>query len=319
MVTETNTKVAIREKKRVALSSVVAAVGLTLMKIIVGILTGSLGIIAEAAHSALDLMAAVITYFAVRIAGKPADAEHLYGHGKVENLSALFETLLLLATCVWILHEAYDRLFVKFVAVEASVWGFAVMVVSIIVNISRTRALTRVAKKYHSQALEADALHFRTDIWSSYVVIFGLFCVKLSEWLPQLAFLHKADAIAAIGVTLIVVYVSIELGRRSLNALLDTAPKGMVEKITTIVNAIPGVTDIHQVRVRNSGAHTFIDAHVHVDGEQTLAQAHQLTDTIEKAIHEAVPDADVTVHPEPTIQPDQKSSMWDKRSNKGRH
>ncbi|MBN2356473.1 cation transporter [candidate division KSB1 bacterium] len=296
---DVNSEAAIREKKLVALGSIIAAIGLTLIKITVGLITGSLGILAEAAHSALDLVAAVVTYFAVRIAGKPADAEHLYGHGKVENVSALFETLLLLTTCVWIIHEAYVRLFEKIVPVDASVWAFLVMAVSIIVDISRSRALYRTAKKYKSQALEADALHFRTDIWSSCVVIFGLLCVKAGDWLPQYAFMHKADTIAAIGVSLIVVYVSIELGVRSLRALLDTAPKGMVEKIIKIVEAIPGVENIHRVRVRESGSRTFIDAHILVDGEQTLEQVHQLTDTIEKAIHNVIANGDVTVHPEP--------------------
>ena len=165
-----------REKRRAAVTSVIAAIGLTLLKIAAGIATGSLGILAEAAHSGLDLAAAVITYVAIRIAVRPADSGHNYGHGKVENLSALFETLLLLATCGWIMYEAINRLFFRSIEVEASIWAFGVMVISIMVDWSRSRVLKRAAKAHRSQALEADALHFSTDIWSSAVVILGLAC-----------------------------------------------------------------------------------------------------------------------------------------------
>jgi cation diffusion facilitator family transporter len=172
-----------REKRMAALNSVVAAIFLTGMKIVVGLLTGSLGILSEAAHSGLDLVAAAVTFFAVRLSSRAPDKRHTYGYGKVENLSALFETLLLLLTCVWIIYEAIRRLFFEEVEVEASIWAFIIMAISIVVDISRSRMLYRTARKYGSQALEADALHFSTDIWSSSVVIGGLFLVSLSEWL----------------------------------------------------------------------------------------------------------------------------------------
>src|SRR4051812_30439872 len=155
------------EKRGAALTSLLAAVGLTAFKIIVGVATGSLGILAEAAHSGLDLVAALMTFLAIRFSGQPPDREHPYGHGKMENLSALFETVLLLITCVWIVREAIHRLASHTSAVEVTVWSFAVMVVSIAVDYSRSRVLARAAEKYQSQALEADALHFQTDIWSS--------------------------------------------------------------------------------------------------------------------------------------------------------
>ncbi|MFH1143673.1 MAG: cation diffusion facilitator family transporter [Candidatus Eisenbacteria bacterium] len=292
-----------REKSRAALSSVVAAVGLTALKLSVGIVTGSLGILAEAVHSGLDLVAAIITLLAVRISGQPADKGHPYGHGKVENLSALFETLLLLATCVWIVYEAVERLFFRPVHVDATIWAFIIMAVSIIVDISRSRLLYRVARKYHSQALEADALHFSTDIWSSAVVILGLVCVVIADRAPQLAFLHKADSVAALFVAGIVVYISVKLGIRSIRPLLDTAPEGLAEQVTAAVAAVPGVVDCHNVRVRYSGAHVFVDAHVSVDGRQTLAEAHRLTEEIEMEICRILPQADVTVHPEPAADP----------------
>jgi len=292
----------IHEKKSAALSSVIAAVALTVFKIVVGFATGSLGILAEAAHSGLDLMAAMMTFLAVRFSGKPADRNHLYGHGKMENLSGLFETLLLLATCVWIIYEATHRLFFHAVAVEVTFWSFAVMATSIGVDISRSRMLYRAAKKYNSQALEADALHFSTDIWSSAVVILGLLCVKVSEWVPSLASLRQADSVAAILVGLIVVYVSMQLGIRTVQALLDVAPSGIEKKIISAVEVVPGVTDCHNVRLRYSGPQLFVDIHVRIDGNKTLKEAHNLTDEIERVIQQLAPNADVTIHPEPNLE-----------------
>jgi len=281
------------------MSSVIAAVGLTGFKMIVGLATGSLGILAEAAHSGLDLIAAMMTFFAVRISGKPADRTHLYGHGKVENLSGLFETLLLLVTCSWIIYEAIHRLLFHAIDLKVNVWSFTVMITSIVVDVSRSRVLYRAAKKYNSQALEADALHFSTDVWSSGVVILGLFFVKLSEWTPILALLRHADSVAAIMVGLIVVYVSIQLGIRTIQALLDFAPSGLEKKIKSAVEVLPGVVDCHSVRLRYSGPQLFVDIHILVDGNQTLKDAHNLTEEIESVIQKLVPNADVTVHPEP--------------------
>jgi cation diffusion facilitator family transporter len=289
------------EKKSAAMSSVIAAVGLTGFKIIVGLSTGSLGILAEAAHSGLDLMAAVMTFLAIRISGKPADKNHLYGHGKVENLSALFETLLLLVTCFWIIYEASHRLLYHTADLEVNYWSFTVMITSIVVDVSRSRILYRAARKYNSQALEADALHFSTDIWSSGVVILGLLSVKLSDWVPSLAFLRQADSVAAMMVGLIVVYVSVKLGIRTIQALLDVAPSGIEKKIISAVEVLPGVTGCHNVRVRYSGPQLFVDIHVLIDGNQTLKEAHNLTEEIERTIQELIPNADVTVHPEPNL------------------
>ena len=289
------------EKTWAAMSSVIAAVGLTGFKIIVGLTTGSLGILAEAAHSGLDLMAALMTFLAVRISDKPADRNHLYGHGKAENLSALFETLLLLVTCFWIIYEATHRLMYHSADLKVNYWSFTVMITSILVDVSRSRILYRAARKYNSQALEADALHFSTDIWSSGVVILGLFLVKLSEWVPSLTFLRQADSVAAIMVGLIVVYISIKLGIRTIQALLDVAPSGIEEKIISAVEVLPGITDCHNVRVRYSGPQLFVDIHVLIDGSLTLIEAHDLTEEIERVIQKLIPNADVTVHPEPNL------------------
>ena len=190
-----------REKLWAASSSVIAAIFLTVFKLTVGIATGSLGILSEAAHSGLDLMAAGMTFFAVRAADKPADSEHHYGHGKFENISALFETLLLLLTCFLIAREAISRLFFKHVVIDVTTWSFVVMFTSIAIDFTRARILSRTAKKYHSQALEADALHFSTDILSSSVVIFGLIGAKFG--------FSFADPISALGVSVIVVVIQL--------------------------------------------------------------------------------------------------------------
>src|SRR5512140_2058504 len=288
------------EKRAAALSSVVAAIGLTSFKIVVGTLTNSLGILAEAAHSGLDLVAALMTFFAVSMSDKPPDKEHNFGHGKIENLSALFETVLLLATSGWIIYEAVNRLFFHPAKVEASVWSFIVMGTSIIVDYTRSRILYRAARKYNSQALEADALHFSTDIWSSTVVILGLIGVSIARFVPNLEWMSQADAIAAMAVALIVIFISAELGWRTIQALLDAAPKGMAEKIVEAVRTMPGISDCHAVRVRPSGARWFVDLHVTMNGRTTLRQAHAMTEKIEKQVHDILPDSDVTVHVEPS-------------------
>ena len=286
-------------KQSAAFYSVIAAVGLTALKLIVGLATNSLGILAEAAHSGLDLVAAIVTLMAVSVSAKPPDSEHHYGHGKVENLSALFETLLLLVTCAWILYESAERLLFKNVQVDVSIWAFIIMISSIIVDYSRSRHLSRAAKTYQSQALEADALHFSTDIWSSAVVIMGLVIVKLGESNPQFQQLTKADSIAAVMVACIVIYVSVRLGGRTVQGILDRAPPGLREQIKRSVESLPGVYNCHEVRVRTSGGKFFIDMHVLLDSKQPLEEAHKLTEDIETTVKRIIPKADVTVHAEP--------------------
>lgn len=289
-----------KEKRDAAFSSVVAAVFLTALKLVVGLMTGSLGILAEAAHSGLDLVAALVTFFAVRIADRPPDEHYRYGYGKVENLSALIETLLLLITCIWIIYEAIQRLFFKPVEIEASIWAFGVMLISIIVDISRSRILYRAARKHNSQALEADALHFSTDIWSSAVVIGGLGLVWLSKRLgPEWAWLVKGDAVAALVVAAIVVYVSLQLGKRAIVVLLDVAPPGLAEQIAAEAGRVPGVQSLGPVRLRQAGASVFVDLVVNVDRSASLEEAHQVAEMVDKYISQIVPRGDVIVHVDP--------------------
>jgi cation diffusion facilitator family transporter len=303
VTTTTISEAANRSKNKAALTSVLAAVGLTSFKLIIGITTGSLGILAEAAHSALDLVAALVTLFAVRMSGKAPDPEHQFGHGKIENLSALFETFLLLVTCVWIISEAVQRLFFKNVTVDISIWAFLVMGVSIFTDVNRSRILYKAARAYNSQALEADALHFHTDIWSSSVVILGLFLAwigdTLEKFFPAWKNLDKADSIAALGVAVIVIYVSVQLGIRTVEALIDSAPKGMNEKLESVIQSVPGIENVHSLRIRRSGPSLFIDVHVLVDGQMPLVKAHALTEIVEKEVGQVAPEADITIHVEP--------------------
>jgi len=226
------------EKRAVAGNSVLAALAITALKIVVGITTGSLGILSEALHSVLDLIAAIITLMSVRVSDKPADADHQYGHGKVENFSAFIETGLLLLTCVWIIYEAAKRLFFHHVEIEPSIAAFAVMFISMGVDFWRSRALGRIAAKYDSQALEADALHFSTDIWSSGIVIIGLTLVLLGRRYG-IGWLRDADPIAALCVAGVVVYVSWRLARKTIDALLDAAPAGVRHRNTAGLAAQP--------------------------------------------------------------------------------
>lgn len=300
--------VAKREKQLVAMSSLLAAVGLTLTKLTVGWMTNSLGILSEAMHSGLDLVAAAITLWAVHAAGKPADSDHTYGHGKFENLSALLETLLLLITCVWIVYEAGRRMLGGHVDVEANIWAFLVVILSIVVDISRSRALHRAAVKYHSQALEADALHFSTDIWSSLVVLAGLTCVWLGERL-NLPWLARADALAALGVAMIVIWVSLRLGRRALDDLLDRIPRELQQEVATAAANVPGVEEVRQVRIRRSGPEVFMDMTVAVDQSRGLGGAQDVATQTESAVRSVVPRADVVVRVEPTHTADLLSKI----------
>jgi len=286
------------EKRAVAGNSVLAALLVTAAKIVVGITTGSLGILSEAAHSGLDLIAALVTFFSVRVSDKPADADHQYGHGKVENFSAFIETGLLLLTCVWIISEAVKRLFFHRVEIEPSVAAFVVMFLSIAVDVWRSRALGRIARKYDSQALEADALHFSTDVWSSSVVILGLTVVEVGRFY-RLPWLMKADPIAALFVAGVVVHVSWRLARKTIDALLDAAPSGVRNQILERIAGIEGVLEVERVRIRRAGNRYFADVSVGLSRILTFQRSEQIADEVTARVHQVLPDADVMVHSMP--------------------
>ncbi|HEY2461927.1 MAG TPA: cation-efflux pump [Candidatus Acidoferrum sp.] len=287
----------VTEKKRAALQSVGSAVVLVSLKAFLVLRTGSLGVLSEALHSGLDLLAAVITFLSVRVSDRPADERHPYGHGKFENFSAFVETALLLVTALYIIYEAFMRLFFRSVHIEPSATAIVVLMIALAVDVTRARALSHVAGKYSSEALEADALHFSTDVWSTTVVIVGIALVWLGEmW--RLPWLVYADALAGLAVAGVILWVGSRLGRRTLDALLDVAPEGLQQEIARAVRRMDGVLDVDRVRVRRAGNRHFVDATVSVARTASLEQVHALSDAIEKRIGEIVP-ADVMVHAEP--------------------
>jgi cation diffusion facilitator family transporter len=300
-----------REKIIVALSSVGAAIALTSLKLIVALLTGSLGILAEAAHSGLDLVAALMTFFAIRVADRPADKTHNYGHSKIENLSAFFEAGLLMLTACWIIYEAVSRLISHQELLDVSIWAFVVMLTSIAVDTTRSRALLRVARKLGSQALEADALHFRTDIWSSSVVIAGLLIVYLTNLLHLPLWLKQADAIAALVVSLIVILISARLARDTIDALLDRAPVELLDQLKESISQLPGVTEVRRIRIRRAGNKFFADVIITAPRTYSFEQTHELTERVERATIEKTRaatqhgDIDVVVHVEPAVSPEE--------------
>jgi cation diffusion facilitator family transporter len=286
-----------REKKQAALLSVASAFLLVSLKAFLVIRTASLGVLSEALHSGLDLIAAIITFLSVRVSDQPADERHPYGHGKFENFSAFVETGLLVLTALYIIYEAFDRLFFRSVHIAPSVTAILVLFCALAIDLTRSRALARVAKKYLSEALEADALHFSTDVWSTMVVIAGIGLVWAGEtWnIPSLIY---ADAMAGLVVAAVILWVGSRLGRRTLDALLDVAPEGLQQEIARAVARMNGVLDVDRVRVRRAGNRYFVDATVSVPRTASLEQVHALSDAIEKRIGEIVP-SDVMVHAEP--------------------
>jgi len=285
------------EKRRAALLSVGSALLLVSLKGFLVIRTGSLGVLSEALHSGLDLVAAIITFLSIRVSDRPADATHPYGHGKFENFSAFVETGLLLLTALYIIYEAFDRLFFHTVHIQPSVTAIAVLLVALSIDITRAKKLTHVAAKYSSEALEADALHFSTDVWSTIVVIMGIALVWAGQmW--NVPWLGYADALAGLTVAAVILWVGSRLGKRTLDALLDAAPEGLQERIVTAIEKMDGVLHVERVRLRRAGNRYFVDATVSVARTASLEQVHVWSDAIEKRVAEIVP-SDVVVHAEP--------------------
>jgi cation diffusion facilitator family transporter len=291
-----------REKQSVALISLLAAGFLTVLKLVVGLMTGSLGMLSEAAHSALDSVAALTTYLSVRLADKPADPSHPFGHGKFEHLSAFIETGLLLITCAWIFLEAIRRLSLNAVHVRPSLWAFGAMAVSIGVDMARSRSLSRAAKRYGSQALEADAIHFSTDIYSSAAVICGLALVAIAHtW--NIRWLRAADPAAALIVAAIIVYISLRLGKRTVDALVDAAPEGTSARISDAIAGVPGVLNHERIRVRQSGNQLFVDLRLRLHSNIPLEHAQAVEDAVASKVRDLFPDADIVIQSSPQEPP----------------
>ena len=278
-------------KEKVALGSILASGGLTLAKGIVGVMTGSLAILTEAAHSLIEFAATLITFVAVRMSGKPADDEHHYGHGKFESVAALAETALLFFLSGLIIFEAIKRLIGEEHAVEATVWAFAVIVVSIVVDFFRARMLYKVAHETTSEALEADALHFSSDLWSSLAVLIGLGGIALGfKW---------ADAVAALVVAILVLFAGWRLARRTIDTLLDTAPPGVADQVTKIARRVPGVVAVDAVRVRQVGPDQFVELNLSVSRTMPIDRVASLKEAVTKAVCAQLPKAQISIVTEP--------------------
>ncbi|MFZ0640334.1 MAG: cation-efflux pump [Candidatus Acidiferrales bacterium] len=286
-----------RQKKMVALASVASAVVLVALKIFLTIRTGSLGVLSEALHSGLDLIAAVITFLSVRVSDRPADADHTYGHAKFESFSAFVETTLLLLTALYIIWEALQRLFFRAPPLRPGVLAVLLLAVMVGIDWSRARAISRVARRFPSEALEADALHFSTDVWSTSVVLLGLVAVWLGQ-VFSIPWLRYTDPIAALVVAGVIIWVGWRLGRRTLEALLDVAPVGLQQKIAIAAGKIEGVLAVDRVRLRRAGQRYFVDVNISVPRTTSLEEAHATSDRVEQRISEIVP-SDVVVHMEP--------------------
>jgi cation diffusion facilitator family transporter len=297
-----------QSKRTAALLSVVAAACITGLKLLTGILTGSLGMISESAHSGIDMIAAAITLLSVQAADRPADDDHNYGHGKIESLSAFVETGLMLGSSVWIVYESVTRLLYRGPRLDLrlSVWPFVVLAVSIGVDYTRSRALKRIAEDTHSEALAADAVHFSTDIWASLAVLVGLSATALGERLhvPQM---ELADPIAALVVAAIILRVSWSLARQTLDTLLDATPAQAGQtaaqtrwKLVRELEAIPGVLAVDRLRTRRSGSGYFADLTLAMPRNLTFQRSEQITFAATEAIQRVLANADVVVHSVPT-------------------
>ena len=273
-------------KQRVAAISIAASASMAAVKFAVGIAIGSIALISEALHSSVDLIATVITWIVVRISDKPADAEHHYGHGKLESLSALGVIALLYILAGGIVVEAYARLREGATPPTLTALPFVVLVIDIAVNFWRARALHRTAMDTKSQALEADALHFASDVLGSFAVIIGLGLSAFGyAW---------GDAGAAIAVAVLIALLGLKLGRRTIETLLDQAPEGASEKAENAIRAIPGVVDVERLRVRMVGARHFVDATVQVPRTYPIDRIDAIKQKAQAAVSTALDDADLT-------------------------
>lgn len=308
------------QKAGAALSSVLWSGLLTVMKIVVGIMTGSLGILSEALHSALDLLSAGGTYFAVKVAALPADDDHPYGHGKVENLTALAETLLLLGTAAWVVKEAVERLASddpSALLVESSVWAFAVIITSMLVDINRAAMLRRVARETKSPALEADAAHFATDIWSSAAVLLGITCAALAGYTLPGSRVHwlflRMDVFASLVVAAFILHVCWGLGRQAVNNLMDkTDAEAVALARRTMQQRMPAYP-VRDLRVREVGDKSYISMVVDVPRELHVDTAHEIADAIEGLMADTIPGAETLVHMQPAEEDDLTPEMLVRR------
>jgi cation diffusion facilitator family transporter len=279
-------------KKRAALLSVFASGFLAILKLLAGVLSGSLALLSEAVHATIDLGATIVTFFAIKEGAKPADDEHHYGHGKIEAVAALAETGLLFVLSAGVAVEAARRLFAnQSPPLEALPLALGVLIFSIITDFTRWRQLSRIARETKSQALEADALHFSSDILSSLAVLIGICSAEFG--------IARADSVAALIVAIMIGFAGWKLGRRTIDTLVDAAPKGSVSEIRAALAQVRGVIGVPVIRVRSVGSSMFAEVTVQVPRLYPLERADAIKAEAQSAIRQHLPDAEVTVTAEP--------------------
>ena len=286
-----------RIKERAALLSIAASAILTIAKFVAGFLSGSLALLSEAGHNLIDVGMTILTYYAVRVAGKPADAEHHYGHGKIETVAALGETAFLFALSAFILIEAAHRLTEKAAAVDANPLAFGVLIVSVLVDFSRARALSRIARQTKSDALAADVLHFASDIVGSVIAFFGLVAARFG--------FAQGDTIAAIAVAVYIAIAGYRLARRTIDTLIDAAPRGMAESIRATALRVPGVIAIDNLRLRPVGAHVLGDIAICVPRTLPQDDVTAIKGNVSAAIAATHSDVELTVETTPVALNDE--------------
>ncbi len=289
-----------RRKSNVALLSVISNSTLVLLKLIVGLTIGSVSVISEAIHSGVDLLAAVIAFVAVRTAAKPADEDHPFGHGKVENISGTVEALLIFVAACWILYEAIKKLRNPEPLDEAG-WGVAVMLLSVAANIFVSKRLFKVGQETDSVALKADAWHLRTDVYTSFGVMAGLAIIVVGGLIFPGINLQWVDPVAAIIVAVLIVRAAYHLTLESARDLVDVGlPAYEVEEVRKhIIAFAPTIRGIHRLRTRKAGASRFVEFHIRVDATMSVDESHRIADMITCSIKQHFPGTTVTIHIEP--------------------
>ncbi|MDR3493193.1 MAG: cation diffusion facilitator family transporter [Ancalomicrobiaceae bacterium] len=284
-------------KATVAFNSILASSAITILKFTAALWTGSLGLLSDAIHSLLDVGATLITFFAVRVSDRPADEEHNYGHAKIESIASLIETGLLLVVSLGIIYEAIVRLIGGHSDVDANPIAFVILLISIGVDWARSHILAKTARETKSAALEADALHFASDMWSSACVFVGLGLVLLG-W-------ATADAFAAIIVSAFIAHAAWQLGRRTFNALLDAAPQGAADQVRRIASQVSGVVAVERLRMRPAGSVVFIDLEVAVSRTRSMENIADVKQSLIAALREAIPEAEASVIAQPRALDDE--------------
>jgi cation diffusion facilitator family transporter len=286
------------EKRRVALHSMLAAAVMTVLKLAAGLVSGSLGVLSDAAHSGLDMVGSMLTYFSVRVSDKPADEDHTYGHGKFENFSSFGEVLLMAASSAWFIWEAIQRILHHGKELQGFQWSVAVVLCSVGVDFWRSRRLRDVAERTGSSALATDAFHFASDIWSSLAVLCGL-CVSWVGLHFGIAVLRYADPLAAVAVSLLILRLTVRLGHEAVSVLLDEIPAETRLRLIEDVTQVPGVLSVEQARVRRAGANYFADFTLALPRRYTFEHTGELVQAATDAVHRTLPDADVVIHTVP--------------------